>query len=93
MQENLQYINNRLPSEHKPAFTPRELDQAIRKANMRSAKGLDGVSTRLIKICLQIFVFHRALLQAINNDIIRQGRLSYTIQKSTHCAPTKSKSR
>lgn len=73
MQENLQYIQKRLQIEHKPCFTARELDQAIRKANMRSAKGSDGVSNRLIKTSLEEPAFHRLLLQAINSEIIRDG--------------------
>ena len=60
--------------ESKPDFTERELEQAIRRANMRSAKGPDGISNKVIKTAYEIPLFREYLLQAINNHIIRDGK-------------------
>jgi|GEM_PF-6923849 len=87
MQENLQYIHKRLAVEHKPDFTVRELDQAIRKANMRSAKGFDGVSSRL-KFAYRCPYFTEHCCRQTTTTLSEKEDIPY-IQESTYCAPTK----
>ena len=58
-------IQAKMQKETKPNFTERELEQAIRKANMRSAKGPDGISNKVVKTAYEIPLFREYLLQAI----------------------------
>jgi len=74
LEEELADIQAKMQKETKPNFTERELEQAIRKANMRSAKGPDGISNKVIKTAYEIPLFREYLLQAINNHIIRDDK-------------------
>jgi hypothetical protein len=66
-------IKLEMENDNNEQFTLRELQQAVSRANQRSAKGPDGVSNRLIKLACENKQFENAFLQAINNQIIRQG--------------------
>jgi len=57
LKSNIDTLESRVKTENKPPFTERELDQAIRKANMRSAKGPDGIANRLIKAATELPIF------------------------------------
>ncbi|KMS94673.1 hypothetical protein BVRB_016390, partial [Beta vulgaris subsp. vulgaris] len=73
LQSDLQNVKLRFTTESKPPFTKRELDQAIKKANLKSAKGPDGISNRLIKTAMEVDSFTELMLAAINNQIIHLG--------------------
>ncbi len=73
LDEKIAQIKSNLLSEETPLFTNRELAQAIQKSNMHSTTGSDGVSNKLIKICLENIQFQNLMLQAINNQIIHKG--------------------
>ena len=53
-----------------PLVTRRELDTALRKANPKSARGHDGISTKLIIQLCQHEEAYNSLLKAINHTII-----------------------
>jgi len=74
LKRDLRYIKGQLNIEEKPLFTKRELLQALQKANNKSAKGPDGVSSRLIKTVAEIPEIFEAILTAINNNIIKMGK-------------------
>ena len=74
LEQDLENIQMMMQSEDNPQFTNRELEQAIRKANMRSAKGPDGITNNLVKTAYEIPQFREYLMQAINNHIIRDGK-------------------
>jgi hypothetical protein len=48
-----------------------ELKQAVKRAKMKSAKGPDDVSNRIIKLASEDDQFESMMLQAINNEILR----------------------
>ena len=73
LDDRMAQIKSNLLSEESPLFTARELAQAMRKANMHSTTGPDGVSNKLIKISLENLQFQNLMLQAINNQIIHKG--------------------
>ena len=54
-------------------ITMRELDRAVKKANSKSAGGVDGIPNSLIKHMCTNPTNKHALLRAINNDIIDTG--------------------
>ena len=54
LEEQLKNIHTKMQIESKPDFTERELEQAIRRANMRSAKGPAGISNKLLQTANEI---------------------------------------
>ena len=73
LKEDLNNIKCEIQFERCHTFTIRELDQEVTRANIRSAKGPDGVSNRLIKLACENNEFKQVLLQAINNQILIYG--------------------
>jgi retron-type reverse transcriptase len=59
-------------SEDQTLFSQRELEQAIRRANMRSAKGHDNISNRMVKLACEVEAFSKLLLSAINNQVYKK---------------------
>ena len=54
-------------------LTIRELKQAIKKANMKSSKGPDGISNKLISLACENHEFCQVMLNAINNQILKRA--------------------
>lgn len=73
MEHDIGAIKAKMRQEQAPLFTMRELQQAVRRANVKSAKGPDGVSNRLIVLACEEPEFRQMLLSAINNQIICKG--------------------
>ena len=74
LRDNLRNIKERIQKENNPPFTTRELEQAVRRAETRSAKGHDWVSNRLIKIAFDVPDFAEQLLFVINKQIMEIGK-------------------
>ena len=66
-------IEQKMQNEVGQEFTLRELKQAVTRANVKSARGPDGVSNRIIKLACEDEKFEIIMLQAINNEIIHSG--------------------
>src|SRR5690349_7600373 len=77
-EQNHEELINQLKDERRIAkkhrITMRELERALKKANNKSASGVDGIPNRLLKEICSIENNKWALLTAINNDIMDEGR-------------------
>ena len=69
LEDDLESLEHRIKTETEEheKCTIRELKQALKKANMKSSKGPDGISNKLILIACQIDEFCEVVLDAINN--------------------------
>ena len=73
MDEQIKTVREQMRVDRLEPFTRRELRQAIVRANIRSAAGLDGVSNRLIKMTCKNEMFQNVLLSTINAQVFSKG--------------------
>ena len=91
MDEEINAIKTKMMFESAPPFTMREIEQAVKRANIKSAKGPDGITNHLIKLACEEASFRQMMLHDINNQNIRQGEYPEAINTARIIPLPKSK--